>query len=485
MNNIKPNMTQMREREAASQFQLARTLERSGDYNGARAALSGVWSALGQRPAVDDLPADLQAEGLLRVGTLAGWIGTASQIAGTQEFAKDLITEATRIFEQMEISEKVAEAQTDLAICYWRLGAFSEARVLFTHAEENARNAENKLRVLVNRSAVEISCGEFERALYLLDRASPLVEIVSDRSATGRYHIQRALAFKKLGGVENLDRALIQYSAASLHLTEAGDSRYLAVVENNIALVHLELGRQEEALSHLDRARALFVKLRESGKVAEVNEARAQALIAKGSFAEAERAAFDAITTLERGDEHSLLANAHITRGLALARMGNDKAARTAFQRAADVADEAGDRRAAACAYLAIVEELSRFLAVEEAAKIFLAADTRLDTLDARVAERVRNGARIIAERFLQSPDERLDGFLIGGSIEEELHHLEAVLIKRALDQTNGSVTRAARMLGLTYQGLAWTLENRQRQILSSRKPRHHRRKSIIKSKSL
>jgi transcriptional regulator with PAS, ATPase and Fis domain len=58
---------------------------------------------------------------------------------------------------------------------------------------------------------------------------------------------------------------------------------------------------------------------------------------------------------------------------------------------------------------------------------------------------------------------------LIGGSLEEEVNHLEAWLIARALERENGSVTRAARALGLTHQGLLGILNGRQSKALARR----------------
>jgi tetratricopeptide (TPR) repeat protein len=485
MSNIKSNETrQIRNWVGLRQFEQARKLERSGEYEQARQALSGIWNRVGERPAIDRLTPDLQAEGLLRVGTLTGWIGSAQQIAGAQEIAKDLITEALRRFGELADSEKTAEAQTDLALCYWRLGSFDEARVLFQQAESNARTPENKLRVMVNSSAVEISCGQLDQAAAQLDAAASFSNEVTDGGAVGRYYLQRALLHKKRGGETNLDLALIDYSAASFHLSEAGDVRYVAAVENNIAMVLLELGRTSDALTHFDTARSIFVTLKESGRVAEVNEARAQALIAQQSYAEAERAAFAAVSTLERGDEHSLLTAALITHAVALARLGNETIARAAFDRAAAVAENSGDLRQAGCAYLSIIEELSRSLVPGEVGKLFLEADERFGTeVDSATLERLRSCARIVAGKSEAVATESIDDILIGGPLEEELRHVEAVLIKRALNQSNGSITRAARSLGLSHQGLNWKINNTHTQLLAARTPRQPRRKSIIKKK--
>jgi transcriptional regulator with GAF, ATPase, and Fis domain len=58
----------------------------------------------------------------------------------------------------------------------------------------------------------------------------------------------------------------------------------------------------------------------------------------------------------------------------------------------------------------------------------------------------------------------------------------EAQLIKRALEAADGSVTRAARMLGITHQGLAFILNGRHSALLKVRTPVRHRRRSILRS---
>jgi transcriptional regulator with PAS, ATPase and Fis domain len=70
---------------------------------------------------------------------------------------------------------------------------------------------------------------------------------------------------------------------------------------------------------------------------------------------------------------------------------------------------------------------------------------------------------------------------LIGGTLEEEVNHFEARLIARALERENGSITRAARALGLTHQGLFNIIEGRQSTLARARRPKRKRRKSIMR----
>ena len=109
--------------------ELAKNLEEAGEFEHAAESLRPFWKGLLNRPATKGLKQEAKAELLLRSGTLTGWLGSARQVSGAQEVAKDLISESASLFEGLGISEKVAEARIDLAICYWREGGLDEARV--------------------------------------------------------------------------------------------------------------------------------------------------------------------------------------------------------------------------------------------------------------------------------------------------------------------------------------------------------------------
>src|SRR6266436_5803380 len=246
--------------DAGAKCRAAKALASAGDYEAACEALGGLWGGILVRPQIEDLAEKDQAEVLLRAGALSGWLGSSSQVPGAQGFAKDLISESIRIFDQLDDQEKIAEAQSDLALCYWREGAMDEARVWFREALSKATDPANKLRILTRSTTVEYSSNRYTDALALLDQATPLLDYVDD-APRGCYHMQRAVVFEKLGGTENLDRALIENAAASIHFEKANHQRYFARVQNNMGYIFLQLRRYEEALSHLDRARRVFVEL--------------------------------------------------------------------------------------------------------------------------------------------------------------------------------------------------------------------------------
>jgi tetratricopeptide (TPR) repeat protein len=475
-----PGTPQCPDVQARERCEKSRKLERTGDYEGARSALGKLWSRIGDRPRLAELSIDTRAEVLWRVGALSGWLGSANQIAGAQEFARDLLTESITLFESLD-QDKRAEAMGDLALCYWRSGAQDEGRALFQQAIDAAQKPETKLRTLTNASTVEISSGRYEDALDLLNAAAAFLGEVSEDWIHGAYHYQRGLVYKKLGGSENLDHALIEYSAASMHLANAGHIRHVAGVENNIGFVLLLKGRTTEALTHLDKARTIFVSLKDSRMVAQVNDTRARVFLAEKRFADAERAILAAIATFEKGEDASLLAEALTTAGSIFAGSGKYDNAREAFNRASEVAAEAGDSHLAAVAQLRIIEELGGVLSRAELLASYRRADGYVgDRASQSEHERLRLCGRIILDKLekLNSLEEEL----IGGTLEDEVNYFEGRLIAEALERANGSVTRAARELGLTHQGLADIIDGRHSKTLAgARRPKRERRKSIMR----
>src|SRR5215212_3273639 len=136
----------LRVEDVLLQCKRAKELEEAGEFNQARETLAPYWQALGEKPRVENLPDATKAELLLRAGTLTGWLGSARQVQGAQEVAKDLISESASIAERLGLTEKAAEATVDLAICYWREGALDEARVTLRHALDSLGDLQSEQR---------------------------------------------------------------------------------------------------------------------------------------------------------------------------------------------------------------------------------------------------------------------------------------------------------------------------------------------------
>ena len=502
-----------RNEEVRLRCQSAKKLESEGNYEGARDALGDLWEGLDQRPRVDDLDEATQAEVILHAGTIAGWLGRTRQLEGVQEAAKDLIFESVRAFERLALPDKLVDAQIQLALCYWREGALDEARVTLREllAKLPEPGGEERLRVLANLALVESDAKRFKVALQIQIEAAPLFERSSNHLLRGNFHNAFGLVLKNLAKTEGrqdyIDRAFIEFTAASYHWDRAGNASYVALVENNLGLLLLESGKFVEAHQHLNRARALFSKLRDKGTIAQVDESRARVFLAENHNTQAEIAARGSVRIFEEGDQRALLAEALTTHGTALARLGRHERAAGQFQKAIEVAQQGGAPEMAGVAALTMLEELSASLPLTAMRESYQSAESLLaQTSDGGVGHRLAQCARTILrveqERGVFSrpsilvPDagQNRDSVSQGDSesstaepwtgcaLEVEVLNFEGQLIKRALETANGSVTRAARMLGITHQGLAFILNGRHKTLLNVRTPVKHRRRSILRA---
>jgi len=161
--------------------------------------------------------------------------------------------------------------------------------------------------------------------------------------------------------------------------------------------------------------------------------------------------------------------------------MGRRQNALAILERATHIAETAGNPQMSAKIRFTILEEVSSLLSPNEIRNMYQEADQGLgEPLSLEVSTRLRACARLLTSPMASSGAENLT---IRGSFEEEVHKRESELIKSALDEAKGSVTRAARSLGLTHQGLCYIINHRHQQLLGARAPIRVRRKSIIKKR--
>ncbi len=148
------------------------------------------------------------------------------------------------------------------------------------------------------------------------------------------------------------------------------------------------------------------------------------------------------------------------------------------LRRAVKVAQDSGALSNAGQAALTLLEEHGAArLHEEELYKVYHRADELLKgTQDAEEIARLRACARIVIKRLsgMRLGDRN---FTLYGAVQQ----LEARLIEQALKVEEGSVTRAARRLGMKHQTLSHLLRTRHKKILGKRTPANKLKRSIIK----
>lgn len=459
----------------------ARELNFDGRYEEACAALGNLWAGVGVRPRLEGLSAAVEAEVLLQCGVLSGSIGGRQHTAGAQEAAKDLLSEAFRIFETLGRKTRMAEVQSELGVCYSRAGELDEARLILQEALRGAAAADSELKekILIRQAVVEISARRYHEAWDILKEAEPVFSSAAD-ALKGKWYAQRAVVLLRLATAEKRadysDRAIIEFTAAIYHFEQARHERHCGSALNNLAVLLYRLGRHAEAYEHLDRARRIFTRLKDPGVVAQVDETRARVLVAEGRHAEAKRVIAAAVRALERGGETALLADALVVRGVAQARLGEHDASVATLREAMRTAEAAGAHESAGYAALSLIEEhAGGSLSEDEICEIYRRADELLArTQDEEDIARLRACARIALRGF----EVRLpEGFLLPRAVRA----YEARYIRQALLAEDGSISRAARRLGLKHQTLAHMLHTRHEGLADARTPVVPRRRSVVR----
>lgn len=470
---------------------LAKELAEAGDHDGACDALGDIWTRVGERPVLADLSDETAAEALLRAASLTAAIGSAQQIAGSQEQAKNLLSESLNHFIALGSSRGIAEAQIELAVCYWREGAFDESRVFLREAEKHLGPNDNDLRALakLRSGIIESSAKRFSDALRIYTDAAPLLETISNSLLQGKFHHLFGTFLKNLAAAENrtdyIDQALIEFAAASYYFEEAQLPRHQACIENNLGFLFGSIGRFTEAHEHLDRAQMLFTTLKDSAHLAQVDETRARLLLAQGRTVEAEKTARAAVKALEVGGERLLLAEALTTLGIAQARLQHDTQALAILERAITLAEEMDDTEAAGNSALLLIEELGVKLDTSQISHTLNRATRFLrNSQDLSVVKRLANCTNQVLERVHASPrfPSKIDW--TNFSFKKALLEYEAHLIDLALEDASGVVSRAARLLGFNHHQSLLALLNGRHEILRQRStPIVPRRRSIIRQR--
>lgn len=452
-----------------------------------------LWQRIGQRPLLDGLDEETQGAVLLRAGVLTGWIGSAKQITGAQGIARSLLTESLAIFETLRASVQVAEAQIEIAYCYWREGAFDAGKILLREALSYLSDSEVELRAKawLRIAIIEWSANRYGEALKILTEAASLFDLVENHCLRGSFHNQFAIVLRNVGAAENreefVDRALIEYAAAAHHFEEAGHTRYQACVENNLGFLFWKAQRFADAHKHLDRAQILFARLKDDLHEAQADDTRARVFLAEDRLVDAEKAAHRAVRRLESGDEASWLTEALCTLGIVLARLKHFEDARSTLERAIDCAQQGGNVASAGSVALSMIEELGPelsdydLLATLQRAEMWLenAQDTGLIWRLARCACRVASLLYASPRSFPSSIN------WAGFSYDQEVDRYGKHLIELALKDSGGSVTDAAHLLNLSHQNLSSKL-TRHKELEKFRKPvRQRSRRSVGSSDRL
>ena len=333
----------------------------SGNYDAACDVLKSWW-VWGRWPVFTGLRPETCGDLLLTTGTLAGSVASSRQIPQGQKHAEALLNGAIALFESFGARGRVAEAQIELALCYYRQGLFDLGRRTFTSTLSNLSEDDRELRslCLIRLASLERHSGRPQAALVRLNEAEYSAGL-SGPWATGRCHLEYASTFKDLAELESpvhYDSALTYYRAAQREFEAIGNHRLAAICENNLGFMLINLDLLKQAESHLLRAQQVFTSFRDKVLGAQVNDSLARLYLVAGKLELANEASALAVSVLEKGDEDALLADTLSTHATTLNALGRRREGKRILERAYQIAERCGDLEGAGRALLIMIEQM-------------------------------------------------------------------------------------------------------------------------------
>jgi tetratricopeptide (TPR) repeat protein len=331
-----------------------------GNYDAARLILNKWWIP-GNWPNLDALSSHSAADLLFTTGSLAGCLSSTGRIHKGQKHAEALLSASIGIFEHLGAKRRSAEGKIELALSYYRQGMFELTRQTLTHVLNELQPQDNDLRALglIRLGVAERHAGHVSDSLSRLFEAAKAVE-QTGLLVTGRYHHELGTALKELvqNQSDHLERVMTHFQQAFQEFVAIGHHRYAAVVENNLSLLLITVGRFDEAENHLMRGRRLLEALNDKIRGAQVDDTLAQLYLATERADLALLAAEKAVASLEANDEEALLAEALTTKGMVLCNLRRYTEARGVLEGAFRVAERCGDSEGAGRALLILTEEM-------------------------------------------------------------------------------------------------------------------------------
>ncbi len=436
--------------------------EMRGDLRQAIGLLAPYWTGFDSEikiPSVNKIEA---ANLLLRIGSVISTYGSAEQINNSQEKARECLSQAEAIFDDLDDSEGKAQCQNKTGVTYWRNGDLDTAQIYFRESLFYAHSNESKAIANLNLGMSESSNFRYSSALKFYEKAYRFIGKISVfteakiRNGIGLVYKNIGKSLSETERAVYFDKAIIEFEGALICYEEVQNSRSMILARNNIGFLYYSIGLYDEALSALEIAESEARRSQDKDHLSIVSDTLARAFIAKGDYRRAVEVAADSVNYLESFENSNLLATALITYGIALARSGETGKAKSAFYQAEEVAVFIQDFTLASAARLFALREMFFEYNSKERLSSYLyivknlSGSQEKDISDALgdVAAKIEPEIESPAPEIERKPQTSRQSF----SLDEELKTISREYIEAAIREAGGNQSRAAALLGMSRQ---------------------------------
>ena len=288
-------------------------LERCGRYRDALDLISNRWPEEDFVPPVSGLSARDGANLLLRFGSLLGFVGQVEAIDGSQERSRDILMEARGTFLDLRDEEHAAECANRMALTYCRTGEFMEAEVWLDEAFAYDLDPSSDARLYshLTRGFVLLSLRRHEENIVYSKSVENDFRAFGDAFLNASLCANLGVSLKDTGRSKE---ALAYFNLARSFHERSRNRLYLAIVENNLALLYKNEGQFSLAHQAVDSAISINKKLRDLSREGSSLETKAQIFVAQGDLQNARHTIDRSIAILRKTENQAYLAESIMTR---------------------------------------------------------------------------------------------------------------------------------------------------------------------------
>jgi tetratricopeptide (TPR) repeat protein len=369
---------------------------------------------------------------------------------------------AQQHFHMAEYAYRLVEDEYGLAKALYNLGRlkrreadFEAAQDLLNKALELLKDHKGKKKDYL-KALIDFNLGVCAHQSGLLDKAADLYTsamVVLNKLEHGKnYGITLSSYATLLRRKGKYEESLSIFNEAIRVLQGCATFEPLGVAMNNLAQALIRLERNDEAEKLLEESNELFQRAGNIASISSVLATFADLYLAKGALTKAETFVSQAIEQADLSHNQFVKAEALITLGRIEIKRSDFYAAAKPLREALDIGHKLNSRtlETAAMLYLAECElPTAPIKAQEHLTQVRERLEEDHDAQMKQELERIRQRAK--GERLKLTPDNTL---IVNGNFLPDWYAakeaMETFMLKNALQQTGGNLTKAGKILGIS-----------------------------------
>lgn len=287
--------------------------QKCGDFERGLLHFSTEWAKEGYLPDTEDLPPTEAAELLLRFGSLVGFQGHFRKIKNSQLRARNILTNALLVFDNLRDEARAAECENHIALTYSRTGEYGEARAWLDAAMSRPIGSTDIQRLASIMYAMLIDVGE-QKYGDILKKYNEFEQVFRDCTEDwvgACFYSNAGVGFMEAGRPQDAIRC---FEIATYRAKHSSIRTYLASLQNELAHVYSSIGQYQKAHEHVDRGIELYRELGDLSREGLLLDTKSAIFLSQGDLENALKTIDSAIGILRDGENQAFLAEAFATK---------------------------------------------------------------------------------------------------------------------------------------------------------------------------